>query len=267
MSRKVPKKLIIGTVGLVIIGVGMGIWRLISPKIPTEMTKPNKPKAAVNIIPLEERPYVTLQPLAGRNELELKIYELKKPASNGEVTLEYDRNKGVLDSVYRTFSLTNFPFTMELFLGSKSAGGHITYHEDVIGGTLRLDFHDEEYALEVPWRYDDTQKSYSQLATTDGFFQLSLTKPIKQAKVIVMQSPGLPELIEGKVLAGPFLVGTGGELPETTAEVKIRMAEESDSAVVYGWDGTKWVDYETTIEGKTVSAKGDLVSTYVVVSS
>lgn len=225
-------------------------------------TPPPKP---VNLINTTDRPFVTLQPLTARNDIQLVIHDLKKPADEVEVTLEYDRNKGVLDAVLRHFTLSKVPYTDKLFLGSESAGGHVTYHEDVIGGLLRLEFAGEtEYALEVPWRYDDTAKTYSQLSTADAKFQVTLKDPIKQSKVIVMQSPGLPKNVDGTVLAGPYLIRTVGSLPKTTAQVSIRLPEESQTAKMNGWDGTKWTALETKIEGKTVSTNSPLYDVYIV---
>ncbi|MFC1654046.1 hypothetical protein ACFL1M_04330, partial [Patescibacteria group bacterium] len=178
--------------------------------------------------------------------------------------LEYDRNEGVLDAVLYTFDIDETPFVQEAFLGSKSAGGHTTYHDDVIGGTMTLDFADEDYALEVPWRYIDTQTNYDQLSTSDGRFQAALEDPIRRNKVIIMETSGLPGKVSGDVLAGPYFIGTVGNLPDTTAEISIRASEESETATIMGWDGEEWIEYESTVDGKTVSASGDLVSTYIV---
>lgn len=95
------------------------------------------------------------------------------------MVLEYDRNKGVMDAVLKETPLTSDLQKEEIFLGSKSAGGHITYHEDVIGGTYTLNFENEDYALEESWRYSDAEKSYLEFSTSDGFFQVKLDKPYR----------------------------------------------------------------------------------------
>jgi hypothetical protein len=259
---KMHKQIIVGVVALLLVGGGVYAF---TRKPEAEIVAPpsKKPKKAVNLIPLEERPYVTIQPLQARNMLEVTIHDLKKKAKSVEVTLEYDRNKGVLDAVLNSFSLDKTPLIEQMFLGSKSAGGATTYHDDVIGGSVTLDFSDEDYALEVPWRYDDTKTSYDALSTTDGKFQIKFDKPLKTAKVLVMQSPGLPTEAKGKVLSGPYFVGIVGDLPDSTAEVKLRLSEESNSATIYGLVDGKWVAYETVSDGKTATAKGALVSTYI----
>jgi hypothetical protein len=220
----------------------------------------------VNQIPVSERPYVTLQPLTARNELQIVIHDVKKEASLAEVVLEYDRNKGVLDSVLKQFILKDFPFTEKLFLGSKSAGGHVTYHDDVIGGKLTLTFeHDKErYALEVPWRYNDTQRSTTELSTSDGKFQVVLQKPWTTPKWLVMQSPGLPKPVEQELLAGPYLFRGVGPLPTGTAQVKIRLNDEPETFTVWGYDGSAWTKIEAEIEGKTVSFTSVSYQAYIV---
>ncbi len=260
---KMHKQIIVGVVALLLIGGGIYAFTR-KPEVEIVAPPSKKPKKAVNLIPLDERPYVTIQPLSSRNMLEVTIHDLKKKAKSVEVTLEYDRNKGVLDAVLNSFSLAKIPLVEQMFLGSKSAGGATTYHDDVIGGTVTLDFSDEDYALEVPWRYDDTKTSYDALSTTDGKFQMVFDKPLKASKVLVMQSPGLPVEAKGKVLSGPYFIGIVGDLPDATAEVKLRLSEDATKATVYGLDEGKWVAYETVVDGKTASAKGKLVSTYIV---
>lgn len=249
--------IVFGIIAFIIFGKGGKKDDVVQP--PTGRTK--KP---VNLIPQKDRPFVTLQPQVGRNKLEFVIHDLKKDSKEVEVTLEYDRNKGVLDAVLYTFAIDSTPFVEEVFLGSKSAGGSITYHDDVIGGTVYLDFFDNNYTLEVPWRYIDTETSYELLSTTDARFQLSLEDPIKKSKVVIMESPGLPENVKADVLAGPYFISTVGDLPETTAEIKIRLTEEVESATIMGWDESEWVEYDTTLDGKTAMAEGDLLSTYIV---
>jgi hypothetical protein len=191
---------------------------------------------------------------------------LPKKAKEVEVTLEYDRNKGVLDAVVKKFTLDKIPYVDKIFLGSKSSGGATTYHDDVIGGSITLTFSggDESYALQVPWRYDDTQPHYTQLATTDSKFQLLLNEPMRTPKVLVMESPGLPVKIDEKVIAGPYLVRGVGPLPDINAKITIHLSEVSEKAKLYGFNGQKWQQLDSTLDGRTLTASVPLVETYVV---
>ncbi len=225
------------------------------------------PKVSVNIIDIKDRPYVTLQPLTDRNMLEFVVHQLPKKADDVEVLLEYDRNKGVLDAVLKNFKLSQIPYVDKLFLGSKSSGGATTYHDDVIGGTLTMTFAagKESYAVQVPWRYDDTQPRYTQFATSDQRFQLTLDEPFRTPKIVVMQSPGLPAALPGTVLAGPYLVRGVGPLPEVQGKLIIRLSEENTKAKLYGFNGQKWQELSSTIEGRTLTATVPFIETYVVI--
>ena len=232
-----------------------------SPAAPSPTPVP----APVNIIDLKDRPYVTLEPLVTRNDLNFTIHNLPKPATTVEVTLEYDRNKGVLDAVLKQFALSAMPFSDTIFLGSKSAGGHTTYHEDVTGGTLTLRFMGKEpYSLKVPWRYADTQKEYPEISTTDGFFQAIFSQPIKQLKILVMQSPGAPEGLKGEIISGPYLIRTVGPLPQLTVNLTLRLSAESATATLWGYDGSAWSKLPATVNGKTLTSSAPLLPVYVV---
>jgi hypothetical protein len=160
--------------------------------------------------------------------------------------LEYDRNKGVEDAVLKSFSLSTVPSINKIFLGSKSAGGHTTYHDDVIGGDLTMTFsgEEEDYSLRVPWRYDDTQQRYSQIATRDRYFELVLDEPYRTPKILVMQSPGLPAPVDGQVLAGPYLVRGVGILPNLTGQLTMRLPQAEPEAKLVIFNGQTWQTQE-----------------------
>lgn len=257
--------MIMGIIALVVIGLVGFMWMRSRGTKPVEQVQqPKKVQVPVNLIAIEERPYVELIPLAERNKLQLVIHERKKAAETVEVVLEYDRNKGVMDAVLKEFPLTNPVQKEEIFLGSKSAGGHTTYHDDVIGGTYTLNFEDEDYALKESWRYSDSETAYSEFSTSDGFFQVKLDKPYQTGKIVVMKSPGYPGDLEGELIAGPYLFRGVGALPEATAEVTIRTSEESATAKLMGWDGEEWQEIEATIAGRSITAQTTAYQIFVV---
>lgn len=253
------KKLLVisvSIIGLVLVSAGLLFAKSKSNPsevvqiIPTPISKPH------NLLPISERPYLTLQPLTARNEVEIVLDDLKKPASELELVLEYDRNKGVLDAVLRTFFLTQLPLKDSIFLGSKSAGGHITYHDDVIGGDILLEFTGyEEYVLKTPWRYSDTETQFTQISTADGKFQVTFHKPYNTKKIIAMQSPGYPGVLDGEVVAGPYLFRGVGELPDTPISLKIRLTEDNPEVKLWGFDGTTWQPIEFVRDGKELTAE------------
>lgn len=258
--------MIMGIIALVVIGLVGFMWMRSRGNKPVEQVQQaKKVQVPVNLITIEERPYVELIPLAERNKLQLVIHERKKAAETVEVVLEYDRNKGVMDAVLKEFPLTSPVQKEEIFLGSKSAGGHTTYHDDVIGGTYTLNFEDEDYALKEPWRYSDTEKSYTEFSTSDGFFQVKLDTPYQTSKIVVMKSPGYPGELDGEVIAGPYLFRGVGALPEATLDLTIRTSEESPNAKLMGWDGTEWQEIEASIAGRSITATSQAFEVYIAV--
>jgi len=263
-------KILLVLVPLVIILAGGGIFLTTiakSSQNPTDGATPvptAKPK--VNLIDIKDRPYISLEPLTARNELQLTVHNLPKKAEEMEVLLEYDRNKGVLDAVLKNYSLTNIPSINKIFLGSKSTGGHITYHDDVVGGSLTLTFtsDDEPYSLEVPWRYDDTQPRYSELATQDLKFQLVLDEPFRTPKILIMQSPGLPIPADGEVLAGPYLVRGVGVLPKINGQLTIRLIQAEPNAKLLIFNGQSWQAVDSVITDRALTARVPLAEAYLV---
>jgi hypothetical protein len=265
---KLKPALIAIPVLLLVVVVGFFVTRNGSGAVDSQtQTAAATPKPKVNLIEIAKRPYVTLEPLSARNELQLTVHTLPLAAKDMEVLLEYDRNKGVMDAVLKSFTLTNLPSVHKIFLGSKSTGGHVTYHDDVVGGKLVLTFsgQDEPYSLEVPWRYDDTQPRYTQISTSDLKFQLILDEPYRTPKILVMQSPGLPTAVDGQVLAGPYLVRGVGVLPNITGQLTIRLPQAEPEARLLIFDGQTWQPQTSTVTDHTLTASVPLASVYVVV--
>ena len=260
------RKLISLGVVIIVAGVLFSGCKLGKAKDEQKPVAESTPKPKVNLIDIKERPYVSLQPLQSRNELQFVISNLPKKASSVEVILEYDRNKGVLDAVLKNFSLPAIPYADKLFMGSKSSGGHITFHEDVIGGTLTLNFTGpENYSVQVPWRYDDTQPHYTQVATADQKFQMVLDKPFRTPKIVIMQSPGLPSPVDGTLVAGPYLIRGVGPLPVMDAKLTIHLPQTEEGYKLMGFNGQKWQQFDSVLEGRTLTATVPLVETYVVI--
>jgi hypothetical protein len=249
-------------VGLVMVA-GLIIVRARQAAPVEDVVAPPPLPEIVNTIPVSDRPYVEMQPLASRNDLQITIHEPKIAADSVEIALEYDRNEGIMDALLRTFQLSQLPVKEKLFLGSRSAGGHVTYHDDVIGGSLRMEFKGSEpYILEIPWRYDDKASQYSQLSTADGRFQVELARPIRSAKVVVMLSPGLPAPLEGEVIAGPYLFRGVGALPQTEVTIRIRLIETPSEVTLYGWTGEIWEKIEAELNGRTLTAETIVYQAY-----
>lgn len=236
----------------------------------------NRPKIEepVNTVPIENRVYSTLtvkkdgdKPL-GR-ELNLTIYDSKK-ASSIEYEIEYQTGTSVQGgSGLISPAKETLPYQKTIFLGTCSAGGACSYHEDVKGGTLILRFKNSSVGnLKGEWSYF-LPGNDGQYSSRDGKFQLTALD-LKNGYTLISQTMGLPaspiggpEKIIGEVIAGPY------NLDSTTNSKKIwdlsiRLSEDVTSAKLLFWDGKTYQNTKNTIKDKTLSAKITSLGTYLV---
>ncbi len=226
-----------------------------------------KVQEAVNTAPLAERVYATLsfaedsRHPVGR-ELTLAVAEAKG-ATKIEYELEYQAGTLVqagLGSI--TPADEEAPFKRDILLGSCSAGGACSYHQDVLGGTLLLRFKDSPVGnLKGEWNFYEAGND-GKFGSRDGKFQLESAK-LKNSFVIISQTLGLPKPVEGEVVAGPYhLETTASSAGEPAAT--IRLAKEG-AAALWHWDGKMYREIPSSADGKTLTAKLKEPGTYLVV--
>lgn len=224
-----------------------------------------------NEIPVEERPYVHLAPKteSGKragSSLEITIYDLKKPATSGEYEIEY-QSGSLLQGAFGRVNVSKLPEEQTIFLGSCSAGGKCSYHEEVTGGSIMLRFEgDTEFALKNEWAYIDNTKKESTFSSRDAKFTVSGAGLARVTHAVILVPPGYPENPESRVISLPYSVGTLQSVAGQVG-VSIRLNEEAASATILGWDGKAWVELKTTVSEKVATASGPLYEAYVAVSS
>lgn len=263
------KKLIsiIGVVAILILVIGglyaLGKMSSKSKETPVEETKKKRSRAQENIISVEERPYVVIKPqLNGRNVV-LEVVSLKKEATSAEYELEYQAGS-LLQGAFGSFELASLPATEDVLLGSCSAGGACTYHEDVRGGSLLLDFQGgDNYVLKQDWKYIINSDRETAHSSRDAKFQIDGTNLGKQSYIIIYNTPGAPEGLEGSIASDPYSLQTSSAL-SGTAELTMRANQEGNLAIM-GYDGEAWHEFETSVDGKSATAEVDLMEAYVVV--
>ena len=223
----------------------------------------------VNIIDVGQRPHLTITPNTSGRELTLAIAAINKSATEAEYELEY-QSGDLLLGAFGSFDIdtAKLPLTKDILLGSCSAGGSCTYHENVQGGTLTMKFSggDDTYAIKTEWRFIPTKGASGLFSSRDSKFQMNAGKLLDTSGfVIVMDTSGLPATIEGELLSEPYGLYPASGLPKKgTAELKIRLKEDVTSATIHGYDGTKWVSFDTTVADKTASATVDFFPAYIV---
>jgi hypothetical protein len=269
MTKKMTQKqmMIGGAIVLALVAGGgaLAYAKMSGKNTQTAEQKPTKKKIAdpVNVLAADQRPYLQIVPVADGRNLELIVKSIKKPAAEAEYELEYQAGS-LLQGAFGAIQLSSMPAQAKILLGSCSAGGACTYHTDIKGGTLLTRFRgDESYALKSDWRYFDNQAKDSQISSKDAKFQLASPELKTQRYMIVFNTAGYPEGLTGTPVSDPYSLAVSSTL-KGSGDLSIRANEEGTLSIM-GWDGKAWKAFETKVDGKTATAKVDLMELYIVV--
>jgi len=268
MSKKLLIPLIIV---LALILVAGSIFFIIKGKntAPAAATKRPPINEPVNVIDLVERPYITLTPRTDGRELTFYVANLPKIASDMEYELEYQAGtllQGAFGSI--DFAAEKPPVSKKILLGSCSAGGACSFHEDVQGGSITMQFRGQpNYGLKDEWRFLPTKGAKGKFASRDSKFQVSAAKVLdNSAFLIIMQTSGLPAAAPGQVLAGPYGIYPSSGLPSKgELDLTMRLSADSDTATIYGFDGGNWVKFDTKVADKEATATVDPLELFIAV--
>lgn len=251
---------------LMMVGIGAAGYSVLKGPTPTPTPVPTKKRVVepANVIPVAERPVVYLVPEADGRNLTLEIISIQKPASSVEYELEYQSGE-LLQGVNGTIELTAFPARTTQLMGTCSAGGKCSYHENVQGGKLQLRFIGEEnYLLSQEWRYIDNKAKADAISSRDGKFQFTSQAFPSVRYMIVYNSPGLPEGLPGTPISDIYSLQSSAPI-KGEGELSIRSSAEGASAIAV-WDGTSWQVIPGTSDGKTVTATVPVALLYVAIS-
>ncbi len=269
------KKILVfgGVVCVVAIVIAVAILMKKGNSPETETTQePEKRRLSepVNVIPVMERAYVSILPIVDGRHLDISINHLNKEAEKVEYELEYQSGT-MLQGAMGEISLESLPVKEQIFLGSCSAGGACTYHTDISGGNLLLTFiGPENYALKTNWRYIDNSTRSTEVASWDAKFQMDSALLASIRYMIVFNSPGIPEGYEELseeefTIISDIYSFTTSSAVQGKGAVSIRLAEDVSSAKIVGFNGSKWVKFDTTVEDKVAKAEVELMELYTVI--
>jgi len=259
--------IVIGLLMLLLVGGGIAFAINLRNKSASVEPTPEPAKRRIvepsNVISVEERPVVFLAPEADGRNLTIRVTTVKKPATSAEYVLEYQAGE-LLQGVNGALDLASLPAKTTQLMGSCSAGGKCSYHENVKGGSLLLRFLGaENYSLKQDWKYIDNRAKETAFSSKDAKFQLE-SKDLATARyLIIYSSPGFPEGVTGTVVSDPYTLQTSSVL---TGKGTLTMrANEEGGLSVMGYDGEKWKEFTGTLDGKMITAEVDLMQLYVVV--
>lgn len=267
MKKNLLAPVVVGI--LVVGGLAFGAKQIMNWLKPSEKSTTQKNKVAeqVNVLSVDQRPYVQISPLADGHNIILIVKDLKKQVAKAEYELEYQSGT-LLQGAFGDIDLPSVPAQEQVLLGSCSAGGKCSFHEDVQGGKLLLRFMNsdtDKYVLKSDWRYLDNKNKENQVASKDAKFQLTSPDLAKMRYVVVYNSPGYPEGLKGTPVSDAYSLAVSSDLAGT-GDVTIRATEGGDSLKLMGYDGKTWKELKAATEDKTVTATGvDLMELYVVV--
>lgn len=264
MNPKNKNLLIISLIAIALVTAGYFVVksRTISP-VPAASEKPSLP---INAIPIEERPFVILTPDSSGRNLTLLIDQAKL-IDIYEYELVYeagDKQEGAFGRI--DLSEEDMPVEKSLLLGSKSAGGAVSYHEDVTGGSLTLTY--DQVKLKESFNFLRFSSGVADYTSVDGRFTATFlpTALPSNSVVVIMKSFGLPGPVEGTLRAGPYSLLTATS-PKGEFDISISLsAGEYTNPTIMEWDGDKWIALETDFDESVVSSTSESGSVFVVTS-
>ncbi len=260
---------------LVIVGVvlliGFGVFAFTKMNgksdapVAEEPTKKKRITQELDTIPVEDRPYIRVLPQANGRNVEIHVINTQLAADTMEYELEYQAGT-LLQGAFGSMEVTDLPAEKDILLGSCSAGGACTYHEDVRGGTLLVNFTggDTDYAHKTEWKYIINSDNETAHSSKDAKFQIESDKLARVSYIIIYRSPGAPADLTGTINSNVYSMATSNNA-EGEAELTMRLDNEIDSTIM-GYDGSEWIEFETTVDGKTATATVELMEAYVAIS-
>jgi hypothetical protein len=257
------KSAIAATIGIILAIVAVVVVvkiRKTNNSTPTVTEEPTL-DLPINVLPLEERPVITLSPDATGRSLNLSVDAAPK---DGEMEYELVYNSAEKqEGVFGRLELTSEPqpIIKSLLLGSKSGGGKVTYHEGVTGGSLTVTYGTTR--LKESWNFLAFDPTDPIISSVDGRFHVTLDKTAlkKDTKITTMKTfgyakAGLPETV--KIIAGPYSYATGVAI-KGNASVELKLpAGEHVNPTLYEWDGKAWKKLTAKLgqDSVTATAKG-----------
>lgn len=224
----------------------------------------------INKIPIKDRPFISITPRSDGREVTLVVNQLEGSKSV-EYELEYQAGtllQGAFGNI--DFSQDDPPVSRKILLGSCSAGGKCSYHQDVNGGTILLRFKNSKTtSLKGEWNFQVMKEQKGKFTSRDAkfTFEVPANSLSPQTIVIIAQTMGLPGPVDGEVIGGPYQVkpAKGVSLRAKDISLTMRTSEDAVNAKLLGWSEDGWVEYEAKPSGKMLEALVSGVTTFVAV--
>lgn len=264
--KKFAPFILIGVIVLVLVGgvAAFAVKKSMGGNAkPTPTPTKKKITKPVNVIPFEERPYVVMAPTTGR-EVDVTVKVMPKAADSVDYLAEYQYGTSLGGNEQFIDLKKGLPAVKQFALYSRSAGGKTSYEEDVKGGTLTMNFSGgNEYAVKQDWKYIDNKEKLTEFTMDEDKFTVSSPDLKNVRYAILYNAPGAPKAVTGKRLSEVYTFQGTSSLTGKTLDISI-MTTEAGTGTIYGWTGSEWKSFTTTMDGNKASAKVDALEAYVV---
>lgn len=218
-----------------------------------------------NLIPVAERPFIQLEPTADGHNVIINIMELKKPADSLNYEMEYQTGS-MLQGFQGFLELDELPVSDKKLFGSQSAGGAITYHEDIKGGSLLAEFMGEEdYAVKSNWRYFTNSDRQSEFSSQDTKFTIANESLTRYSYLIIFNSPGYPGEIEGEIVSDVYTVNAEKSLKTISSEFAVTFNTKEEQAQIMGYNGAEWQNIDSQYEDGVLTGSAAFMEAYLLV--
>lgn len=241
-----------------ILGGGFLIWRSQRAK---RLSPTLEPEGVLIETTLEERPYIILTPSSDGHWLTIDVTRIQD-AESLEYELLYNTASGATQGSINTVQLKGeTAYSKKILLGSESSG-HYKFDEGVTQGSLTVRLRGGKGTRKFVTDFHLQQRE-DELTSIDGNFSIKGDFP-KANFYVTMTTIGLPGEFEGEVIAGPYQALSSGTKTVKNGQVGITLSEESETAKLYSWSGTSWVEEKKEIEDKTISTEISSLATFIV---
>jgi hypothetical protein len=231
----------------------------------TDTTVKKKISANYNQIPVNESPFIQLAPATDGRHIILNVIEVKKVADSLSYEMEYQTGS-MLQGFQGSLKLDSLPASDRKLFGSQSAGGAITYHEDIKGGTLLAEFMGtEDYAVKNNWRYFTNSDRETQFSSQDTKFTISNDSLNTYSYLVIFNSPGYPGELEAEIISDIYTVSAEKSLKTLSSEFTITFNTKEESAQIMGFDGAEWQEIETQFAEDLATGSAPYMDAYLLV--
>ncbi|HOC07496.1 MAG TPA: hypothetical protein PLX28_00100 [Candidatus Woesebacteria bacterium] len=218
-----------------------------------------------NLIPVSERPFMQLEPTADGHYVVINVIEVKKPADSLNYEMEYQTGS-MLQGFQGFLKLDQLPASDKKLFGSQSAGGAITYHEDIKGGSLLAEFiGPEAYAVKSSWRYFTNSDRQSAFSSQDTKFTIANDSLARYSYLIIYNSPGYPAEVEGEVVSDIYTVSAETSLKTISSPFTVTFTTKEEQAQIMGYDGEAWQSLESQYENGALTGSAPFMDAYLLV--